>query len=131
MSSFSARSFDLQLEIAQLSAACVEVSAVRLSTECYSLVPVAGTVLLQPCAGSSKAQQRSVYHWAVAGTATVALQLSAAVPVWLTPWNSLLSLQLSNSHELHTLLAVVLKIGNFLNSNRQPLPSVGFRHAIV
>ena len=31
MSSFSARSFDLQLEIAQLSAACVEVSAAQCS----------------------------------------------------------------------------------------------------
>jgi hypothetical protein len=71
---------------------------------------------------------------------------SQALPQWLRSspqlfalareqlWNSLLassSVQLSNSHELHTLLAVVLKIGNFLNSNRQPLPSVGFRHAIV
>jgi hypothetical protein len=32
MSSFSARSFDLQLEIAQLSAACVEVRPVGSAT---------------------------------------------------------------------------------------------------
>jgi hypothetical protein len=35
--------------------------------------------------------------------------------------------QVSNSHELHTFLGVVLKIGNFLNSNRQPVPVAGFR----
>jgi hypothetical protein len=40
MSSFSARSFDLQLEIAQLSAACVEVSAVQCGRKPHERYPL-------------------------------------------------------------------------------------------